>query len=202
MRRAKLGDVYSVKVPNGYKIIQWAYHINKYGRFIRVFDGLFEMVPENIGEIIAGPHSYITSLHVGRAYRIGLLSWLGNYPVPKEYPDPEYQIRFCRDQNNHIYSIRIMKTPITNGLPRFFTFPVTTIAELPEQYQGVRMLSAKVSPDWLLYLFDNDFSLHNPDIFEPWLHWGDAWRDRYQIYIDMVEEALEKDRVQGKTQKR
>ena len=46
MRRAKLGDVFAVKVPNGYKIVQWAYHIKKFGRFIRVFDGLYEKIPE------------------------------------------------------------------------------------------------------------------------------------------------------------
>ena len=195
MRRAKLGDAYAVKVPNGYKIIQWAYHIPKYGRFIRVFDGLYDTVPENIAEIVAGPHSYIAGLFVGRAYRIGLLDWLGNYSVPAEYPTPEYQIDFCRDQYHQIYQIRIQKTPIAEGLPRFFTFPVSTIAELPEPYRDVKLLHACVSPDWLLYLFDNDFTLNNPDRFEPWLHWGENWREKFQVYIDMVETALEKDRA-------
>lgn len=192
MRRAKLGDVYSVKVPNGYKLIQWAYHIPKFGSFIRVFDGLYQTTPEDIATIVAGPHSYIADLLVGRAYRIGLLNWLGNYPVPEKYPAPEHQIRFCRDQNNHIYSIRITKTPIADGLPRQISFPVSSIDELPEQYRSVKLLSSNVSPDWLLYLFDNDFSLHNPDIFSPWIHWGNNWRERYQVYIDMVEEAMAK----------
>ena len=40
MRRAKLGDVYCIKVPNGYKIYQWAYSSKKRGDYIRVFDGL------------------------------------------------------------------------------------------------------------------------------------------------------------------
>lgn len=195
MRSAKLGDAYAVKVPNGYKIIQWAYNIEKFGRFIRVFDGLYEVVPEKIDEIIAGPHSYIASLHVGRAYRIGLLSWIGHFPVPREYPAPEYQISFCRDQQNHVYCINIMKTPIATGLPRIFTFPVSTIAELPEQYQTVKLLNSHVSPDWLLYLFDNEFSLSNPDVFEPWIYWGDTWREKYQIYLDMVHNAMEADRA-------
>lgn len=73
MPRAKLGDVYACKVLKGYKIIQWAYYIERYGRFIRVFDGLYDTIPENIAQIVAGEHSYITDLFVGRAYRIGLL---------------------------------------------------------------------------------------------------------------------------------
>lgn len=190
MRRPKLGDLYSVKVPNGYKIIQWAYRIEKYGDFIRVFDGLHASVPENLSDIAAGPHSYITSLHVSKASRIGLLDWLGNFPVPEQYPVPEYQISFCRDQYNHIYSIKISKTPAVSGLPRFYTFPVCSVHELPEQYREVKMLHSHVSTDWLLYLFDNDFSLNNPDIFEPQLYWGTHWRDRYQIYIDIIEKCL------------
>ena len=46
MRRAKLGDVFAVKVPNGYKIVQWAYRIEKFGNYIRVFDGLYDTLPD------------------------------------------------------------------------------------------------------------------------------------------------------------
>ena len=194
MRRAKLGDAYAVPVPNGYKIIQWAYHVEKYGRYIRVFEGLYDSVPTNIAEIVAGPHDYITSLFVGRAYRIGLLQWLGNFPVPKEYPFPGYSITFCRNQNRQIYCITLNKTPVLPGLPRFVNFPVTRVEQLPEEFRNVNLLHDCVSPDWLLYLFDNGFSLKNPDIFYPLIHWGDNWENRYQVYIDMVESALEKDR--------
>lgn len=189
MRRPKIGDLYSVKVPNGYKLIQWAYQIDKYGRFIRVFEGLHEHIPENLADIAAGPHSYVTALHVGKACRHGLLDWLGNYPVPEKYPVPEYQIDFCRDQYDNIYCIKISKTPVSCGLPRFFTFPVCTIHALPDQYKDVKLLSPRISPDWLLYLFDNDFSLDNPDVFEPHIHWGADWRERYQVYIDMIEKC-------------
>lgn len=190
MRRPKLGDVYSVKVPNGYKLIQWAYHIEKYGRFVRVFDGLYEKVPENISDIAAGPHSYIIELDIGMACKLGLMEWCGNYSVPSEYPTPEYQIHFCRDQHNRIYAIKISKTPVVSGLPRFFVFPASSINELPEPYNNVKMLLSRVSLDWLLYLFDNDFSLSNPDVFEPKIHWGDSWAENYQVYIDMVNNSI------------
>lgn len=193
MRRAKLGDVFAVKVPNGYKIVQWAYRIEKFGNYIRVFDGLYDTLPDNVTEIISSPHCYITDLAVGRAYRIGLLSWIGNYPVPEAYPFPGYSIKFCRDQHKEIYRIVLHKTPVTPDLPRFYSFDVSSITQLPEEYRNVKLLHNCVSPDWLLYLFDNGFSLLEPDIFEPWIHWGDNWRERYQIYIDMVENAIEKD---------
>lgn len=193
MRRAKLGDVYAVKVPNGYKIVQWAYKIERYGTFIRVFEGLYDVIPENIAQIVAGPHSYITDLFVGRAYRIGLLEWLGNLPVPEEYPFPSYMAEFHYDQHHQLYEITIMKTLMDTTLPQRISFPVTTVAALPEPYRNVQMLTTCFSPDHLLYLFDNDFTLDKPDIQHPVIHWGPDWRERYQIYIDMVVAALAKD---------
>lgn len=193
MRSARIGDVYAVRVPNGYKLVQWGYYIEKYGKFIRVFDGLYTTIPENIAEIVGSPHSYITSLHVSRAYRIGLMDWLGNYPVPEEFPFPAYMVEFNRDQYGRIYQITIMKTPIDPSLPRRLVFPATSIRELPEPYHNVQLLAAHVPPDWLLYLFDNDFSLDSPDIFEPRIHWGEKWKEKYQQYIDMVADALARD---------
>ena len=194
MRRAKLGDVYAVKVPNGYKIIQWAYHIEKYGRFIRVFDGLYDTCPANIAEIVAGDHSYVTDLFVGRAYRIGLLEFLGNYSVPAAYPFPESQIEF-REKQGKVFGFRIEQRNDSNIYRYYSDTAVTTVSVLPEQYRNVKRLAHYVSPDWLLYLFDNDFSLHKVDIFFPWIHWGDNWEESYQVYIDMVEHAMEQDRI-------
>lgn len=195
MPRAKIGDAYAVKVPRGYKIIQWAYHMERYGSFIRVFDGLYEAIPENIAEIVAGEHSYVTDLFVGRAYRIGLLQWLGNFPVPEKYPVPEYRLEFCRDRQGKAYQIKIENTPArTEG--RFSqAFPVSGVEELPEEFRKVKLLSDCVSPDWLLYLFDNGFSLREPDIFCPWIHWGENWEEQYQVYIDTVNTLWDADKA-------
>lgn len=199
MRRAKLGDVYAVKVPNGYKIIQWAYFIEKYGTFIRVFDKLYDECPANIEEIVAGEHSYVTDLFVGRAYRVGLLEWLGNLPVPEEYPFPELSIEFCEKQSK-IFGFKIEQRNASNVYKHYSDTAITTVSVLPEEYHNVKRLAHYVSPDWLLYLFDNDFSLHKVDVFYPWIYWGECWEDRYQIYIDMVENAMKED--QNKRKKR
>ena len=39
MKREKLGDVYAFKTDRGYRIMQWAYNIEKRGKYIKVFDG-------------------------------------------------------------------------------------------------------------------------------------------------------------------
>ena len=193
MRRAKLGDVYAVKVPNGYKIVQWAYRIERYGTFIRIFDGLYDAIPENIAQIVAGQHSYITALSVGRAYRIGLLEWLGNFPVPEEYPFPRFMAEFHYDQHQQPFGITIMKTIMDPTLPQRQLFSATSIRDLPEPYCSAEMLTTIFPPDMLLYLFDNDFTLEKPAIQHPVIHWGPDWRERYQVYIDIVVDALSKD---------
>ncbi|MBR6646576.1 MAG: hypothetical protein IKL09_03575 [Clostridia bacterium] len=70
MKRAKVGDVYYVKVPNGYKIYQWAYSIPKQGDYIRVFEGLYADVPNEIEEIVQGPHSYIIPSYTKKCIRL------------------------------------------------------------------------------------------------------------------------------------
>ena len=168
MKRAKLGDVYWVKVPNGYKIYQWAYSIPRKGDYIRVFDGLYDSIPTEITAIVAGPHSYIIPFYSSKAYRIGLAHLIGNYPVPAEYPFPEFQISFCRDVTG-IYKIEVMRTNFIpgNAEDAFQVFKVSRMADLPPIYQKLTLLNSCVTPNWLLYLFDINFSLSALETFYP-----------------------------------
>lgn len=197
MRRAKLGDVYYVKLINGYKIFQWAYKIPKKGNYIRVFDGLYEAVPENIEEIVAGDHSYITDLYATRAYRIGLIYFLGNYPVPEKYPFPQYSIRFD-ERNGRIYRIRVRNE---NNVFEDCWYDVGSIKELPEKFQNVKLLSSCLHPAWLFYLFDIGFDLSAPVGFYPGLA-GKAAMDKLKIYEDMVNTAVEEERRKKAEKKR
>lgn len=164
MRRAKLGDVYSVKVPNGYKLYQWAYSIPKKGDYIRVFPGLYSTVPNNIKQIVLSEHSYIISFNASRAYRIGLVQFVENIPVPDQYPFPKHQIRFSIDHNTRrVDRIHVMNADGTRDLWQWFN--VNSMAELPEEYRTVTLLNSCVTPNWLLYLFDKDFSLDHPERF-------------------------------------
>ena len=200
MKRAKLGDTYAVKVPNGYKIFQWAYDVPQKGEYIRVFSGLYASVPENLAEIVAGPHSYIVYLYVRRAHRVGLAKWVGNFPVPEKYPFPAYEVVLFQYEPKNIGAMRISSTNRTSCEGREVEyFDVSRIQDLPEKYQ-TDLLGSCVTPPWLLYLFDVDFSLAKPEYFFPnYLLQFTDYKDTdalMQKYKDIVDAVM--DRQKGK----
>lgn len=163
MRKAKLGDVYYIKVPNGYKLYQWAYSIPKRGDYIRVFDGLYASIPDNLKEIVLSQHSYIIAFYASRAYRNGFAHFLGSFPVPENYPFPKYQIRFSIDQNRKVDQIHVMNSDGKRDVWQWFD--VRSVDKLPEAYRNTTLLNSCVTPNWLLYLFDNGFDLKHPERF-------------------------------------
>mgnify|MGYP000776723538 CR=1 FL=1 len=176
MKRAKLGDLYCMKVPNGYKLYQWAYHIPKVGDYIRVFPHLYNEIPDNLEEIVDSEHSYIIGFAAGKAYRKKLASLLGNFPVPEKYPFPKYSLtsvmgsRMCVQENSTL---------------KWLTDFVDGYKELPKEFRGVKMISGSLTPDWLMYLFDTDFDLSYSD-------W-DSFLPREQIekYTDLFDKMME-----------
>ena len=190
MKRAKLGDVYYVKLPNGYKIYQWAYDIPKKGTYCRVFDGLYDSVPDNIAEIVAGPHSYVLDFPTKRSYSLGLSVPLGNYPVPEEYPSPEYTVTYFRLSNGtsefwfyHMYTLELT-----------WKFVANSFSELPEEYQQIRTLSMHYSPAVVFRMFDKNFDLYHLERLSK-AEERASGKDPYQPYLDMIEEAFEKERI-------
>lgn len=169
MRRAKLGDVYAIHVQNGYKIYQWAYHIRNWGKYIRVFDGLYDSIPENITEIAQGEHSYIIGFDASRAYRIGLAQFIGNVPVPDRFPFPQYRMDFWKHalDDNFVMWIRPTPTNPDENINAIYSFNVSCMGDLPPEFRGVKLLDSTMSPAWLLYLFDYNFSLSNLMLFWP-----------------------------------
>lgn len=188
MRRIKLGDVFCIKVPNGYKLFQWAYDIPRKGQFIRVFPGLVDSIPDNIEDLVNGEHSYIIAVRIRRLYKIGLAEFLVNYPVPEKYPFPAYQIEACADQTGQVYRIWFLNsTPnVPSGL---FGFSASSMEELPPEYQGIKLLNGYLSPALLLYLFDYDFDLEDLTRFFPQNVLGDKWKEKLDEYIRIVNTA-------------
>ena len=181
MRRAKIGDVYCIRLPNGYKLYQWAYRIPRKGDFIRVFDGLYDSIPQNIESIVSAPHSYIIAFYASRAYRIGLASFLDNYNVPNEYPFPKYQIRFRIDREKQkVYRIHVMNSDDNWDVWQWYD--VSSIKELPQEYQNITLINGVLTPNWLLYLFDNGFDLQHMEKFDP----GSNPEMTLQPYTDIV----------------
>lgn len=198
MKRARMGDVYSVKVPNGNKIYQWAYSIPKKGDYIRVFDGLYECIPTNLSEIVAGPHSYIISFDTKKAYRIGLAQMLGNFPVPIEYPFPELEFALHPGGTKKIGAIVVRPTIDTGtAVNTGQWFRVSRIQDLPPQFHNITLLNSRLSPSWLLYLFDIGFTLYDLDCFFP----GGAGENgdaKLQKYTEIVNEVLAKNQTSQK----
>lgn len=195
MKRARMGDVYTIKVPNGYKIFQWAYSIHRKGDYIRVFDGIYETIPCNLSEIVAGPHGYIISFDTKRAYRVGLAQMLGNFPVPDEYPFPDYMLALHPGGNRKIGAIAVDSTSSTNQ-PSIAGqwFRVSRIQDLPPQFQNITLLNSRLSPSWLLYLFDIGFTLNNLACFFPGGP-GENGNAKLQKYTDIINEALAKNQT-------
>lgn len=164
MKRTQLGDVYAIKVPNGYKIIQWAYSIPKKGDYIRVFKGLYDCIPEKIEELVMCPHSYIIYLDIKRAYRIGLAQRLGCYVIPGQYPFPKYQMRFdINHETKKVEAIHVMNSDFARDVNKWYD--VGSVKELPKRFNDTTLLNCSISPSWLMYLFDVGFDLEHPERF-------------------------------------
>lgn len=184
MRRAKLGDVYYVKVPNGYKLYQWAYSIPRKGDYIRVFDGLYPEVPDEIERIVQGPHSYIIPCFTKKMYQVGISQFIGNYEIPKEYPFPQNMLWFWRNENTKkTFAIEVMNVFSTREYCE--TFHVDSMSKLPLKHQDEKLINSRVGVPWILYLFDVDFDLTKLDLFSPM---GDP-EIAFKKYIDIVDAA-------------
>ena len=190
MRRSKIGDVYSAKLPNGYKLFQRAYDVPRIGRFVRVFDGLYESIPDNIAEIVAGPHSYVIDFYASRAYRIGLIQFVENYPVPEKYPFPEYQFRYYSLGDSGKYRVQVMRPDIRD----FQQFTVSRLDELPEPFKGLTLYGARFSPDWVLYLFNVNWNPTTLENYTPGRS-HQEFEAILQPYTDWVEECWARDKA-------
>lgn len=199
MKRLKLGDVFAVKVPNGYKLYQWAYNIPKHGEYIRVLKGLYNEIPSDIDRIVKEQHNFVINFNFRRAYRIGLSQLLGTFPVPKEYPLPDYNIDLCQNIDGEIYCISFAAEP-GSGKP-YRRFKVSSIEQLPYEFQGIRLINGCVSPDWLLYLFDTDFDFTDLRRFFPAV--PGQYKEVLTPYWETVSALLEKEeqRKQAKNKK-
>lgn len=189
MRRAKIGDVYYMKVPNGYKIYQWAYRIPKEGDYIRVFDGLYNELPdkEYIEKLVKTEHSYIINFNAARAYRTELAFLIDNYLVPEEYPFPDYMLSIHNIDNN-IYKYEFNCVSDWNEGDRFF---IRNINELPKKYKKIKLLNVYLPASWIMYLFDIGFEISKPWLLDPEAPWDKSLM-KYQKNVD---KALEKERL-------
>lgn len=181
MRRVKLGDVFSIKVPNGYKLFQWAYRIPKQGDFIRVFKGLYKSIPKNIQEIVESEHSYVMNLEVSRYYRTGLSEFIDNFDIPQKFSFPKYQI-FFYVEGGKVHGIDVMSSTLPCEINKIFD--VSCMEELPEPYRCSYLLNGYFTPNIVLYLFDKGFDFSHPEMISIL-----CTQKEFQVYTDMMNAA-------------
>lgn len=200
MRRAKLGDVYAIKVMNRYKLIQWAYEIPHWGKYIRVFDGLYDTIPENVQEIVRGEHSYIVGFHISRAYRIGLAQFIENIPVPDKYPLPQYRLSFWGRQLNNNFGVWVRPTPAhpSEHVNTIYSFDVSSLQDLPDEFRNLKLLDAEVTPALLMFWFYYDFNLNHIERYWPKDVLGESEDAVMSGYCNRVDALLEADRLKRK----
>jgi hypothetical protein len=205
MRRAKLGDVYAMHLPNGIKIFQWAYHIPKYGKYIRVFDGLYQTIPADLNQIVQGEHSYIICCDVSAAYRIGLIDFLENVPVPVTYEFPLYRINFWFYDLTDKFGVWIRPTIAhsSENINKIFSYDnLDSLKELPVEFQNIKLMNCYVSFAYLMYLFEYDFTFDNPRRFKPGYVLGEKAEAVLTGYEDQVNRLWEADRAKRNANKK
>lgn len=190
MKRSKLGDLFSIKVSNGYKLFQRAYDVPRKGQFIRVFDGLYSVIPDDVTGIVSGPHSYILNFDAIGAYRCGLAQLVGNYPVPSVYPFPEYMFKFSKNADGKSLRISIVTTDLTD----LHVFNIVQLSDLPDEFQNLTLLWPVFSVAKVLYMFDSNWNpkqlcnTSSADLDEGFLL-------NQNVYLDMVEQSFNNMRI-------
>ena len=108
--------------------------------------------------------------------------------MPEQYPLPNYQVHFWINyEQQKVYSITVSGRD-NNGEWIWESFDVSKIADLPKEYRDTTLLAGCVTPNWLLYLFDNGFDLNHPERFST----GPNPAAVVQKYTEIVEKYWKK----------
>lgn len=168
MNRTKIGDVYAFKTERGYRLLHWAYHIEKQGKFVRVIRGFYTEIPSNICEIVTNECDYIICFDAPKLYRKGLLEIVGNVPTEKVDPFPKYDLNY-RDYGEDS-EIVVCEFYSHQNFERFKCD--STGKGLPSKYKNIKLINAIVDPIWFVYLISSDFDLKHWELFSPKEHWA------------------------------
>lgn len=176
MKRTKIGDVYAFKTMRGYRIMQWAYRIEKIGDFVRVFPNFYQEIPVDIESIVFSDCSYIIPFYISRLYRKGLLELLYSAPIDSIPPFPEYFINYRNYGKEGSFVISEFK-----NLSNFEVFEGYPDGRgLPEKYKDVNLINGFVDPTWFIYLLTSDFDMQHWDLFFPGKEVHDMFLKKYE----------------------
>lgn len=164
MKRAKLGDVFAFKAERGYRIIQWAYHIPKKGRFLKIFPGFYDEKPSNLIEILNGDCLYIVNFYLPFLLSKNILDFWGNYQECILEPFPKLMIEFRKYVGDQIL-YRISNSLIAQDSETYIGN--SSGDGIPKKYNHVRLLNLNPCPMSFLHMLSSDFDLKHFDYFWP-----------------------------------
>jgi hypothetical protein len=102
-----IGDVFSIDTSKGKAILQFC-HINKeIEELIRLIPGLYKFLPA-IEQIILKEELFLVCYPLKTAYNKGLITFLGNYNLPKGFKIPKYFRTPVTDDNGNILGWHIV----------------------------------------------------------------------------------------------
>ena len=160
MKRTMVGDVYALKTERGYRILQWAYFIEKEGKFVRVFPNFYQEIPTNIDQIVSGECSYMLHFDISKMYRKGILELIYRAPVETIPSFPKYTI----DYDGETFEICEFEYPQNSK----YYDAGPDINELPRKYRKLKLVHPTfIDPCLFIYVVSSDFDLHNWDLFNP-----------------------------------
>ena len=163
MKRTKIGDVYAFKTERGYRILQWAYDIEKKGEYVRVFPNFYEEVPQNIEKIISGDCSYIMSFAIRKLYSKGVLELIYRAPEDSIPPFPKHDIEYHGNAKKGYFEV--CESDCHQNFECFDGYPDGR--GLPRKYRKLRLINGCVDGVWFIYLLTSDFDLQHWDCFYP-----------------------------------
>ena len=178
MYRPKIGDVYAFKTERGYRLIHWAYHIEKQGKFVRVIRGFYTEIPNDICEIVTNECDYIICFDVPKLYRKGLLEIVGSVPTEKVEPFPKYDLNYREYGKDS--EIVVCEFYSHQNSERFKSD--STGKGLPEKYRNVKLINAIIDPIWFIYLISSSFDLKHWEFFYP----AELWDEYDKKYGDVI----------------
>ncbi len=178
MKKTILGDVYAFRTDRGYRLLQWAYFMEKQGKFVRIFPGFYGERPANLQSIVEGDCSYMLNFDIPKLYRKGLLELWGSFPLDDLHPFPTHDIHFFQYADRGEFEIceflchQKSETYIGDA----------TGKGIPEKYRHIKLVNGVVDPIWFLYLLSSDFDMTHWHLFNP----KEKWDEFEKKYGDLI----------------
>lgn len=179
MKKYKAGDVFAFKTINGYRIILWAYSIDKFGDYVRVLPGFYDDIPENALDIAVGNCSFIIGVSIKTMCKKNLLNYIGSVEESLIPEMPYYQIEYSDYGNCGSFEVsefgRAQNFCIYEGLPDG--------SGLPEQFKEINLVNGTVGIYWFIYLITEGFDNKHWNLFYPGKEKHKFYEEKYKIWF-------------------